>query len=107
MCTWYASKNERIGVTIASLCTIAAAGVMIYYQIQQEKASEMYRNNLISKLVSKVEAVDGKAGISFWDQVDYATRAGIPTTQIVEGKPLDLSSTPTSKLERVLKSYEQ
>ena len=36
-----------------------------------------YRDRLLAELIPIVEQVDGKPGISFEDQVDFAKRAGI------------------------------
>ena len=97
-------EMDYVGKTEGALLvgTVAAIFVLGFHALKNYE----YRNQLISQLPSYVEMFDGKPGISFLDQIDFAQRAGIPTNKVVEGPPIDFSRFETSDLERALQSYQ-
>ena len=92
---------------LSYLTGIALAAYAIYTVYFAKTLSDS--GKIISELKPLVAQVDGRPGISFEDQLDFAERAGV-SHEIIEGKIFNFDnwrfSVPKSKLEQVLESYK-
>ncbi len=64
------------------------------------------RRQVWGELMPYVENQDSLPGVSFSDQLDFAKRAGIPSSRVIEGNGFRIGNYNLNELERALKSYK-
>jgi len=93
---------------LAHVAIPAIAGVVVYGWASLADdyiEARSHRKQIVAQLKPHVEKVDKKPGISFEDQLDFARKAGVSTSKVVEGETIDFDSVPVEKLEKALESY--
>lgn len=94
-------KLEKI--ISGSVCTLVFGFIIVVSYYVADKLED--KRQLVLKVKSYVEKVDGKPGISFEEQADFLKRVNAPYT-ISEGEKLDWKRVRRSQLEKALESYK-